>query len=510
MGETSTKIAKNAIFNVMAFSINLIVTFLLVPVMLRYLGATGFGVWAIVRVFVSYASLGDLGLNSTVTKYVAEYSATNRIESIERVLKAAFVLYAVVAVILLLLALLFHQVIFDLFFSTSGDAAGDVLFVLYGSLVIFGINMIFSVLPNALAGIQRMDLTNSVIALYSLVNGVSMYGALVAGWGLRGLVWANALSTIVAIAANWILFSRHMGHIRFFGSRISWQDLRQLVEFSKHIFIVALATNVNLHFDKLLLSFFQNLNVVAAYEIGSRVVQQVRSIPVLMLNPLLPAASEIQAQKRSENLKGLYLRSMKYLLAISVPLMGCTGIFAAPFVKVWLGDANEFIVPTIQILIISNFINLTTGPGFYIAIGAGGVRLPMYSSLVGLSLNVVLSLVLIKFFGYFGAVFGSFSALSIASLYFLVLVHRLFHIPWTPLIKMTATPLLALLPGFGVWWVLLHLTADPLLQLVGMLGLTLALYIGALLLLRYFDEYDRKLISSMWAKSVQLLPWSRD
>jgi len=503
MGETSTKIAKNAIYNVMAFSINLAVTFLLVPLMLRYLGATGFGVFAIVRVFVSYASLGDLGLNSTVTKYVAEYSATNRIDAIERVLKAAFVLYAAVAVVLLLLALLFQQLILDLFFSTSGDAAGDVLFVLYGSLIIFGVNMIFSILPNALAGIQRMDLTNSVIALYSLVNGVSMYVALVAGWGLRGLVWANALSTIVAIAANWILFSRYMGHVRFFGSKITRQDLRQLIGFSKHIFTVAVATNIHQHFDKLLLSSFLNLNIVAAYEIGSRIVQQVRTIPVLMLNPLLPAASEFHAQDRSENLKELYLRSMKYLLAMSVPLMGCTGLFAVPFVKVWLGDANELIVPTIQILIISNFINLATGPGFYIAIGAGGVRLPMYSSLVGLSLNIVLSLVLINFFGYFGAVFGSFSALIIASLYFLILVHRLFDVAWTPLLKMTAKPFSALLPGFGVWWALLHITEDPLVQLLSMVSLTLVLYVGTLLLLRYFDEFDKKTILSVLTKTLQ-------
>lgn len=96
---SSLVIVKNAVFNVLAFLVNLAVSIVLIPVMLEHLGVAGFGVWALVRAFVSYAALGDLGLTSAVTKYVAEYSATQRVDEMGKVLKSAFVLYLMIMLV---------------------------------------------------------------------------------------------------------------------------------------------------------------------------------------------------------------------------------------------------------------------------------------------------------------------------------------------------------------------------------------------------------------------------
>jgi len=501
-------IAKNALFNILAFLVNLAMTIVLVPVMLQYLGNTGFGVWALVRVFVSYASLGDLGLTSTVTKFVAEYSATNRTEEIARVLKSAFVLYVWIILTILAVAFLFRGVIIDTFFATDGDAPEEAVFVLYASLVIFGTNTVFSILPNALNGIQRMDLTNSVTALYSVLNGVGMYGALVAGWGLQGLVWANAFASIAGIIMNWILFSRHFGHLGFLSVPMTLNDIRHLFGLSKHIFVVSLASNIHQHFDKLLLGSFMNLTTVASYEVGSRMVQQARLIPILMLNPLLPASSEFHAHDSTDRIRELYYRSLKYLVVLSVPMLGCLGLYAPEIIKVWIGDADELIAPTLRILLLSNFVNLLTGPGFFISIGVGSARLPMYSSLLGLSLNVVLSVLLLQWFGYFGAVFGSFIALIIASVFFLFIVHRRLGISWSPVFKIAYPPLLAMLPGFGVALLAASFVDQAFLQLVLMVGCTVVLFGISLWAFRYFDEFDKRSIAGIWKRlnEFMLLP----
>jgi len=490
------KIARNAIFNVLSFGVNLAVTFLLVPVMLRYLGTTGFGIWAVVRAFVGYASLGDLGLTSTVTKYVAEHAAHDDREAIARVLKSALVLYLAVVLVLFLLLLLLQHAIVELFFSTSGEFAGEITFVLYGSLAVFGVNMIFSIFPNALSGLQRMDLTNTVLAIYTVVNGACMYWALVAGTGLRGLVWANALATVVATVLNGILFYRSFRGLPLVKTRLKKGDVRQLFRFSKHVFAVSIAGSVHQHFDKLLLSSFVNLNVVGAYEVGARLVDQARKIPSLMLNPLLPAASEVHAQKQTEKLKSMYYRSMKFFLVLGVPLMGCAAFFAQPFVELWLGNVNSLIVPTAQILMISNFINLLTGPGFYISIGIGNERLPMYSSVLGLVLNIILSVILLKFFGYFGVVFGSFAALIIASIFFLALVHRAMTIRTASVLAMAWKPLTALAGGFAFSELIGMWNVDPLPQLVLMVAGTLLVYGTMIWLLKYFDDADRETVKT--------------
>ena len=116
-------IARNALYNIAAFIVTVAVTFLLVPVMLLYLGPVGFGVWAIARVFVSYASLSDFGLSSTITKYVAELYPKQEYEKLVRVLQSAFTLYVFISLLLVALVWLFNKVLIATFFSTSGEFA---------------------------------------------------------------------------------------------------------------------------------------------------------------------------------------------------------------------------------------------------------------------------------------------------------------------------------------------------------------------------------------------------
>lgn len=487
---SSLVIVKNAVFNVLAFLVNLAVSIVLIPVMLQHLGVAGFGVWALVRAFVGYAALGDLGLTSAVTKYVAEYSTMHRADDMGKVLKSAFVLYLMIMLAVLVVAFLLKGPILNVFFAGGGVPSDEVTFVLYGSLIIFAVNTVFSIVPSALNGLQRMDLTNSVIAVHTLINGVGMYAAMVNGWGLRGIVWANAAAAVTGLIMNSFLFLRYCPFPAIVKARIAINDLRALFAFSKNVFVVSLATSIHQHLDKFLLSSFLTIRTVAAYEVGSRVVQQARQIPVLMLTPLLPAASELQAQEQTERVKELYLRSLKYLVVLSVPMLGCLGLFAPDVIEVWIGNADALIVPTLQILLVSNFINVLTGPGFFIAIGIGSARIPMYSALVGLSLNVVLSVILLQWFGYFGAVFGSFGALTIASIYFLVMVHRRLAVAWRSVLGLVLPALLAILPGYGIALLAAAFIEHTLVRLAVDVGATVGLFAATLLLFGYFDDFD--------------------
>ncbi|MBM4168211.1 MAG: hypothetical protein FJ215_03520 [Ignavibacteria bacterium] len=496
---TSETIAKNAFYNVLAFSVNFIVTFLLVPIMLGALGPIGFGVWAIVRVFVNYASLGDFGLNSTVTKYVAEYHASNDRHAIVRVVQCAFVLYLAIGIILISLAFLFEPLIVATFFASSGEFAGVVSYVLIGSLLIFGTNLAFSVFSSALVGIQRMDITNGVLAFFSLINGGLMIGALAMGYGLKGLVWANGLATCYAIILNGYFYFKLLGN----GILRTWtpnrQNVLRLFRYSRHIFVGAVAHTFHMHFDKLLLSSFLSLSLVSSYEVASRVIIQARQIPVLMLQPLLPAASDFEARQATENLRSLYLRSMKYVFVLAVPVLGFLGAFAEPFTIVWLGVRDHHIILTLQILVFANFVNLMTGPGYFISLGIGRPDYSMYSAVVGLVIHVVLSVVLVQILGYYGAVMGSFVALIAGAWVFLHLIQRhmavklrevLSHL-WTPIGSLAIASALAL--GGGA------LIAQPLPKFAVMAVLGLGIYVTGIVLLKYFDEHDVGLMRRLWA-----------
>jgi len=496
-------IARNALFNLLAFGVTVLVTLLLVPVMLLHLGPTAFGAWAIVRVFVNYASLADFGLSSTVTKFVAELHAKKDEQGIVRVIYSAFLIYFMIAALLLAILYLVQYFLLTTFFSTSGTLLEDIRFILFGSMIIFSGNLIFSIFSSAIAGIQRMDTTNVVLSVFWIVNGILMYLAIVSGLGLRGLVYANAAATALSILLNAFFFFKFFRHLPFFSVRAGFVDLKESLRYSKDIFVIAAANGVHLHFDKLLLSSFLSLSMVSNYEVASGAIQLMRRVPILLLNPVLPASSELHAQQKSESVRRLYYFSLKYIMVLEVPVFVCVGVFAHPLITIWLGEGKELIATTLQVLIIPNFVNLMTGPAYFISLGVGKASYGMYSSIVGLVVNIALSFFLLLSFGYFGAVAGTFVALLIEAFLFLSMFHRALGIRWAPFLSMflhpigAATVAVLVAEGIGAF------VTPIVLKTVVMVCSTVAVYVFALLKPPYFGEDDRALLKEFRAKIAE-------
>ncbi|HCC31148.1 MAG TPA: hypothetical protein DEQ03_14050, partial [Marinilabiliales bacterium] len=148
------------------------------------------------------------------------------------------------------------------------------------------------------------------------------------------------------------------------------------------MYISQIATQIYFHIDKLFISYFFNVSYVAYYQIASSLSQKFRAIPALIISPIFPAASELQAKNDTEKIVRLYLISLKYLVSIGLFICGGVIIFAHPFITFWLGDGYERTSFTLQLLFLSSFVNILTGPGFFILNGLGKPEYGMYTSLL--------------------------------------------------------------------------------------------------------------------------------
>ncbi len=503
-------IARNALFNIASFVVTMAVTFLLVPVMLFYLGPVGFGVWAIARVFVSYASLSDFGLSSTITKFVAELYPQREFQKLIRILQSAFILYTLIALLVVGLVWVFDNLLISTFFSTSGEFGADIRFVLLCSMAIFAVNLVGTVFSAAINGLQRMQITNGITIVYWSVNGVLMYAALVAGLGLRGIVYANAIATAVSVACHAFFFFRLFGDLPLMRLRLHAADIIESVRFSKDIFIISIANSVHLHYDKLLLSSMVSLDSVSSYEVASRIIQAMRQVVVLMLNPILPVASELQAQDRGESLHRLYIRTVKYLVVFCFPLFAGVGVLAGPIITLWLGPNHELVVTTLQLLLAANLLNLLTGPAYFISIGVGKARLAMASATVGLVLNGILSYVFLQSFGYLGLLLGTSLSLGFEALLFLYLFHRGLRIEWSTVLRLLPQPLIATLLAAGGAIAVGSLLSSALLKFLFMSITALGIYLLAILNPSYFDSRDWEFVREIRGRVMKTILPARE
>jgi len=426
----SVRIVRNSIANLLRGVISLPIGLLITPFIIAKIGTIAFGTWALANAFVSYANLLDLGISSALVRFVAQYKVKGDDDQINILLNTAFGIYAIMGVVAFCLLIAGKGWIIANFFHVEGEMKSDVSFVLVGCLLIFTANLAFSVFASLLDGLQRMDLTNTAAIAGVIINAIGTFIALNLGCGLRGLVIVSGAVGLVTIGLNMIMSRRVFKALTLNPLLFHPSYVKTLLGFSLQVQVPGLASLVHNQLDKIILGYFLGLHYVAYYEVASRVITYLRIIPLQIISPIMPAASELHADRNSKKVQALYYRSLKYMTVVIAPLFAFVAVFSYPLIAIWLGPGYELGAFATRYLAVANLASIMlTSPSFLITVGVGRPRYGVYSAVVGILLNVTLSVILTANIGFRGAVLGTSLSLILASSYFILLFHRALHLP---------------------------------------------------------------------------------
>src|ERR1700721_1557652 len=89
-----------------ALGVNVLVGIFLSPYILHRLGDDAFGLWILIFSVTGYYGLFDLGIRSSIVRYVAKYSATDEHEELNRLVNTAMLSYTVIGVLAMLITLI--------------------------------------------------------------------------------------------------------------------------------------------------------------------------------------------------------------------------------------------------------------------------------------------------------------------------------------------------------------------------------------------------------------------
>src|SRR5438874_11520819 len=109
------QIIRNVSSSWIALGTSVLVGLFLWPLILHRLGDAAFGIWVLIFSITGYYGLFDLGIRSSVVRYVSKAKATNDIEYASRVISASLFSYACVGAIAFLTTI-FVSTYIDTFF----------------------------------------------------------------------------------------------------------------------------------------------------------------------------------------------------------------------------------------------------------------------------------------------------------------------------------------------------------------------------------------------------------
>jgi O-antigen/teichoic acid export membrane protein len=486
------RVVRGAAFSIIRKVIIAPISLLLVPFTLHKVGAAGYGTWTILVTLINLTWLMDPGLSPTVTKYVAEHSGTDDINELRRVMDASCALAMFLAGCATFVFWFFsHAIIGQLFRGPDAPTQSEML--LLWPLVLLSVGALLMTTPFTafINGRQRMDLTNVLLFSSEVFGVLCTVVFLLAGAKVYGLALAVFLNYLFLLIGGIIIARRLLPSVMPNPFRCKLTTMRKMISFSVPLYAGYLMYTLQGHVEKLYLARFVGIVPVGWYNVASEGAAKVKRVPDLLLGPVLAAASELDATKERRKVEELYFRSQKYLAVVAIPLVVFAVVTAKTLIGVWVGKSLVPVAIPFALLVIGNLFPQIGAPTYFVLVGRGILRPAVYTALIATVLNVVLSFVFIKEWGFAGAVYGTALPMIISTVYFLAATRPYFELPLRRmLLRAYLKPLLC------------SLAAVPLVVLVGSLKLRMwpsvllellafaLVYFAGIVLTRFFDDFD--------------------
>src|SRR6266516_3729156 len=95
-----SRIGKNSLYSVTGYAVQVLVILIFTPLLLHRMGASNFGLWMLSISFLGLAGLFDLGLGTTIAKYIAEYQERKEVDGLSATATMGFLIYLSIGLLL--------------------------------------------------------------------------------------------------------------------------------------------------------------------------------------------------------------------------------------------------------------------------------------------------------------------------------------------------------------------------------------------------------------------------
>jgi O-antigen/teichoic acid export membrane protein len=461
-------ILTNIFSNWAGYVVTAMIGFLLSPFIVHTLGPTGYGLWTLVLSLTGYFGLLDLGIRSSVGRFLARYLALEDDRSANRTLSTAFGILALGGTLALLATVLMVEFFFpSLRVDPQFQSAAKV------ALLITGLNMScvlpLGVFSSLLVALERFDILSGVTIIGELFRAALIVIFLKLGYGLVAIA-AIALLINVAEYSAMVCFARKLHPtVQLSVKLIDRQTFRELFGFGIYRFIWMVATQLIFYTDSIVIGIFLGAGAITYYAIAGSLINYGRTVVSLVTDTFYPAATRMDARQDFAGLRELLILGTRISLLVSLPL--CLGyvFLGKQFITLWMGKQYSVSWIYLVVLTIPQFTGMSQYVSALVLAGMARHKVLAYLMLGEGVLNLILSIILVRRIGLIGVAWGTVIPDVICTAVI---------IPWYTLriVKLTAQeyvgrafvrPVISILPALGLGYAFSVLVQTPSWALFG-------------------------------------------
>lgn len=441
--------------------VNGLTLFVLTPLLLRFLGQEGFGLWTAYMSVAGYLGLLNFGLGVAATKYTAAYQAEGRREELNEVINGVFWLFALIGVALIAVTVAFSPLAPKLFHASPPIVrAGQVAFAVLGVAV--ALRLTANVFGSVVYGVERVDaykaLAGLQVVLYVGLCALFLY----LGWGIVGVSAALLVSNAVLLVAyRWFLW-KSIPWIHIKPKLVDRAVLKSILPYSLRSFWLSLTARIINQTDVLVIGAFMGPKAITSYALAYTLIFSVGYASSAMAEVVFPRFARMYAEGHEDRLRTEYLRVARLGGAIGMVATVSLALTGESFISFWVGPENFVGNKVFSVFLVFLMLGAVATPAGLVLQAAGQNKQFAISETMNAVLNLGLSVILVRTLGTFGVAIATVVAVSLTSLWYgAVLATRLLRLPMSIYLRQAVLrPIAAGAPAAAAGYLVRQLLRD--------------------------------------------------
>ncbi|MEM3041219.1 MAG: oligosaccharide flippase family protein, partial [Nitrososphaerota archaeon] len=376
-----------------------------------FLSASEYGLYSIVLgVLAFFNFFQDLGMNSAIVKYTAQYRAEGREEEIKKILATGFLFDALLGAGLSLTAFALSGLLAEVF----GHRLEIKGLIEIASITIFS-SSIMNASQSVFVGFEKTEFSSLTMILHAVLKSFVAPALVLLGYTIFGAVLGVIVASIAAAIFGitvfiFLFYKRLEANLKNFKREFK-DSLAFMLRYGFPISISTILTGVLTQFYNFLVYAYCDNISIANYQMATNFTILIAFLTQPIAITLFPAFSKLDAERDGESLRKVFQMSVKYGSLLVLPASVAIMVLSAPLVSTLFQD--KFISAPFYLSLLA-IQSLYAGIGNLsinnLIMGQGKTKVVLKLTLLTFSTGISLSLVLIPVFKVLGLLATSLTA----------------------------------------------------------------------------------------------------
>lgn len=451
-----------AILSYSSVFVTILIALLYTPIMIRLLGQSEYGLYAMLGSISAYLSIMDLGLGNAIVRYTARNRAIGDKDSAARLNGMFLLLYSIIGFLTILVGIILYNSVEKVFTSSLTNLELEKAKIMVIILIInFAISFPLSIFGSIMQAHERFITVKIVEIFRSILVPIITLPFLFLGYGSVTMVVITSILNISCLLFNMYYCFKYL-QIDFYFGKLDYPLLREILGYSFFIFLGVIVDQINWNTGQIILGAVSGTVAVAVFAIAMQFIKLYLQFSTSISGLFLPRVSMMVANNvNDEELSKMMIKFGRIQFIIMAFILSGFILFGYSFIGIWAGESykNAYYMGLIIMIPITIPLIQNVGLSILQAKNLQGFR-SIVLILVAI-LNVIISIPLAKSYGGSGVAAGTgISYLLGNALIMNIYYHRKIGLDmplfWRNIFLISIPVIVSLVLGYGINIVIPH------------------------------------------------------